>query len=110
MAVAFVIAMVIQFVRWRLGAAAQKQAALEALVAARTINLSKANRSLDEAAQQLRRSEDLLKNAEGLAHVGHWDWDVTSSQFSWSEEMFRIFDLPRDYQPSYDAFVKGALP
>jgi signal transduction histidine kinase/ligand-binding sensor domain-containing protein/CheY-like chemotaxis protein len=110
LAVTFVLAAVIEFVRWRLGAAAQKQADLEALVAARTLNLSKANRSLDETAQQLRRSEDHLKNAERLAHVGHWDWDVRSDQFSWSEEMFRIFDVPRDYKPSRDGFIQWAIP
>jgi PAS domain S-box-containing protein len=110
LALALVLAAVIQFVRWRLSAAAKKQAELEALVAARTFNLSKANRSLDETAQQLRRSEDLLKNAERLAHVGHWDWDINSNQFSWSEEMFRIFDLPRDHKPSHDGFVEGAIP
>jgi signal transduction histidine kinase/ligand-binding sensor domain-containing protein/CheY-like chemotaxis protein len=110
LAVAFVLAAVIQFVRWRLGVAAQKQAELEALVAARTVNLSKANRSLDETAQQLRRSEDRLKNAERLAHVGHWDWNLKSHQFSWSEEIFRIFDVAPDYKPSYDAFVQGAIP
>ena len=78
-------------------------------MAARTVNLSKANRSLDETAQQLRRSEDLLKNAERLAHVGHWDWDLTFNEFSWSEEMFRIFDLPRDCEPSYDGFLERAI-
>ena len=110
LAVALVLAAVIQFVRWRLAAAAQKQGELEALVAARTFNLSKANRSLDETAQQLRRSEDRLKNAERLAHVGHWDWDVKSTQFSWSEEMFRIFEAPRDYKPSHDGFIQWAIP
>jgi PAS domain S-box-containing protein len=110
LAVAFVVAAMTQFVRWRLHAAAQKQAELEALVAARTVNLIKANRSLDETAQQLRRNEDLLKNAERLAHVGHWDWDLTSNQISRSEEMFRIFDQSRDSELSYDGFIQEAIP
>jgi PAS domain S-box-containing protein len=110
LAVALVLMAIVQFVRWRLRAAGQKQAELEALVTARTVNLSKANRSLDEKAQQLRRSEDLLKNAERLAHVGHWDWDVKGNQFSWSEEMFRIFDVPREQAASYDRFLQAAVP
>ena len=52
---ACVLAGIIQFVRWRLSAAAKKQAELEAIVAARTTNLSEANRSLDDKARQLRR-------------------------------------------------------
>jgi len=109
LAVACVLAAITQFMRWRLSAAAQRQAELEAIVAARTTNLSKANRSLDDRACQLRRSEDRLKNAERLAHVGHWDWDVKSNQLSWSEEMFRIFDVPRDYTPSYEGFVQAVI-
>ena len=49
------------FVRWRLRASARKQAELEAIVSARTENLSKANRALDEKARQLRSSEDRLR-------------------------------------------------
>ena len=109
LAVASVLGAMIQFVRWRLSAAAQKQAELEAIVAARTTNLSKANRSLDDKARQLRRSEDRLKSAERLAHVGHWDWDVRANQLSWSEEMFRIFDVPRDYKPTYEGFVQAVI-
>jgi signal transduction histidine kinase/CheY-like chemotaxis protein/streptogramin lyase len=110
LAVACVLAAMIQFVRWRLSAAAQRQAELEAIVAARTTNLIKANRSLDDKARQLRRSEDRLKNAERLAHVGHWDWDVKANQLSWSEEMFRIFDVGQDYTPTYEGFVQAVIP
>ena len=105
-----VLAAIIRFVRWRLSAAEKEQAELEAIVAARTTKLSKANRSLDDKARQLRRSEDRLKNAERLAHVGHWDWDVKMDELSWSEEMFRIFDVPTDFTPSYKGFVQAVIP
>jgi signal transduction histidine kinase len=109
-AVAALLVAMIQFVRWRLMAAAQKQAELEAVVAARTAKLSAANRSLDEQARQLRRSEDRLKNAERLAHVGHWDLNLRSNELSWSEEMFRIFGRSQDYEPSYVRFVQAVTP
>jgi signal transduction histidine kinase/CheY-like chemotaxis protein len=98
---------IVMFVRWRLSAARQRQAELEAIVAARTTNLRQANRSLDDKAQQLRRSEDRLKNAERLAHVGHWDWDVQARHLSWSEEMFRIFDVPVEDTPTFEGFVRA---
>jgi signal transduction histidine kinase/ligand-binding sensor domain-containing protein/CheY-like chemotaxis protein len=110
LAVACLLAAIIRFVRWRLSAAGERQAELEAIVAARTTNLSKANRSLDDHARQLRRSEDRLKYAERLAHVGHWDWDVKADQLSWSEEMFRIFDVPPNYTPTYNGFVQAVIP
>ena len=86
---------IVQFVRWRLSAATRKQHELKAIVAARTAKLSEANCSLDEKARQLRSSEDRLKNAERLAHVGHWDWNLQNNELSWSDEMFRIFAMPQ---------------
>ncbi len=110
LALACVLAAIVRFVRWRLSASGKRQAELEAIVAARTTNLSAANRSLADNARQLHRSGDRLKNAERLAHVGHWDWDVKSDQLSWSEEMFRIFDVPQNYTPTYNGFVQAVIP
>jgi len=103
------LAVLYEFVRWRLHAAVQTQSKLEAIIAARTMNLSQANRSLDEAARQLRRSEDRLKHAERLAHVGHWDWNVKTNQLSWSEEMYRIFARERETAPTYEEFVQAVV-
>jgi PAS domain S-box-containing protein len=58
----------------------------------------------------LRESEVRLKNAERLAHVGHWTWDLKSNQVTWSEEMFHIFGHPQDYAPSYEEFFQALIP
>ena len=44
-----------------------------------------------EARELLRESEQHLKNAERLAQVGHWHWDLRANRVSGSEEVFRIF-------------------
>ena len=54
------------------GAAAE----LEEQVEARTAELTAANERLAES--------------QRLAHLGSWDWDVTSGAVTWSEEMYRI--------------------
>ena len=58
----------------------------------------------------LRESEARLKNAERLAHVGHWTWDLKSDDVTWSEEMFNIFGQPRDYTPTYEGFFQPVIP
>ena len=63
-----------------------------------------------QARELLRESEERLKNAERLAHVGHWDWDFKGNQAVWSEECFRIFGQPRDYTPTYEAFLQAVAP
>jgi PAS domain S-box-containing protein len=110
LALACVLMVIALIPRWRLSAAERKQGELEALVAARTMKLSKANCALDEKARELRISEDRLKNAERLAHVGHWDWNVKTNELSWSEEVSRILGVPQDYVPSYEGIVQAVIP
>jgi PAS domain S-box-containing protein len=62
------------------------------------------------ATELLRQSEKRLKNAERLANIGHWDWDLNSNQVLWSEETFRIFGQPRDYKPSYEYLLQATIP
>jgi len=62
------------------------------------------------SAELLRENEKRLKNAERLAHLGNWYWDLRSNKVSWSEEMFRIFGQPQDYTPSYEGFFQAVLP
>ena len=58
----------------------------------------------------LRESEERLKNAERLAHVGSWRWDLQSNEVGWSEEMFHIFGQPKDYKPSYEGGLQLVIP
>ena len=104
------LAAVVFFVRWRLSTERRRQAALEAIVSTRTSNLIETNRVLAYTARELQTSEDRLKTAERLAHVGHWDWDINTNELSWSEEVFRIFGVPREYSPSYEELFRAVVP
>jgi two-component system, cell cycle sensor histidine kinase and response regulator CckA len=54
-----------------------------------------------EGRELLRESEARLKNAERLAHAGHWSWSIKTNRVYWSEEVYRILQKPRDYMPAY---------
>ncbi|OFV99811.1 MAG: hypothetical protein A3F68_05025, partial [Acidobacteria bacterium RIFCSPLOWO2_12_FULL_54_10] len=41
--------------------------------------------------EMLRRSEAQLKEAQHIAKLGYWEWDVDTDTDSWSEELYRIF-------------------
>jgi PAS domain S-box-containing protein len=45
------------------------------------------------ADEKLRQSESQLAEAQRLAHVGSWDWDIRSNAVTWSDELYRIFGL-----------------
>jgi len=60
--------------------------------------------------ERLRVSEERLKSAERLAHIGNWHWDIERNSVDWSEEMFRIFGQPQDYTPTYEGVLQALIP
>ena len=63
-----------------------------------------------KAQELLRQGERRLKNAERLAHLGHWQWDLQDNHLIWSEECFHIFGQPSDYTPSLELTLQAMVP
>lgn len=61
--------------------------------------------------QQIERSNMRLKNSQRIAGLGSWDLDLRTRELSWSEEVYRIFNIDRDdFGASYDAFLSHVHP
>jgi PAS domain S-box-containing protein len=45
------------------------------------------------AEKDLRRSEARLAEAQRIAHLGDWQWDIKTGQVRWSDETYRIYGL-----------------
>ena len=59
------------------------------------------------AEEVLRRKQNMLVRTENIAHVGSWEWDVATDTVTWSDELFRIFQLnPADGAPSFAEHAK----
>ncbi len=43
--------------------------------------------------ETLRRSEHNLAEAQRIGHSGSWEYDVTAQRATWSDNMFRIYDV-----------------
>lgn len=41
----------------------------------------------------LRLSQSQLDNAQRIARLGHWEWNVSNNKASWSRELARLFGL-----------------
>ena len=53
----------------------------------------------------------MLGEAEHLAHLGHWRWDIASGKLAWSDEIFRIRGMdPRKVDPDFDLTVSTYHP
>ncbi len=62
------------------------------------------DRRLDETRAALWESQQRLAEAQRVAKIGSWSWDLASRAVSWSDELFRMFDLdPTAGAPSFEA-------
>jgi len=60
---------------------------------------------------RLRKSEARLAEAQSIAHLGSWDWDISKNVLYWSDEIYRIFGLkPQEFEATYEAFLKTVHP
>jgi len=57
-----------------------------------------------QAEEEVRQKERELAEAQRLAHVGSWQFDVKQRSLSWSEELRRIHGVALDQPISYDDF------
>jgi diguanylate cyclase (GGDEF)-like protein/PAS domain S-box-containing protein len=63
------------------------------------------------AEERLRRSEAQLAEAQRLAAMGSWEWDIASGEVTWSPELFRILGRDPDRSgSSYGAFLDAVHP
>jgi len=61
--------------------------------------------------EALKESEERLKMAQRIAHVGSWEYYVKEDRAIWSEELFRIFGLkPQRYGPNTNDYVARIHP
>lgn len=57
--------------------------------------------------EALRHSTQNLLESQRIAHLGNWDFDVTTGKISWSEEVFRIFGLdPCQDKPNLEEWLE----
>ena len=61
--------------------------------------------------QQERESRRQLMEAEGIAHLGSWEWDVETNRISWSDEMYVVTGVDREtFEPTYENFMACVHP
>jgi diguanylate cyclase (GGDEF)-like protein len=75
------------------------------------IALSHTLQRMKKIADALRKSEESLKIAQSIAHLGHWELDIKSGQFDCSDEMYRILGLaPQGSMTNFEAFLQTVHP
>src|SRR3984893_6526103 len=56
-------------------------------------------KTLAELSRELQESNARLEEAQRVAHLGHWEWDLQTNVIVWSDETYRIFGLNPQERP-----------
>jgi diguanylate cyclase (GGDEF)-like protein/PAS domain S-box-containing protein len=65
-------------------------------------------KQFDEAQHHSQR---MLAEAQDVAHIGSWEWDIAANKVEWSAELYRIYGLvPRQYAATFEAYLSLVHP
>jgi PAS domain S-box-containing protein len=66
---------------------------------------------LEGAYKSLAKSEKGLAEAQKMAHIGNWEWDIANDKAYWSKEMYRVFGRSLEkLAPPYNEFLSYIHP
>jgi len=59
-----------------------------------------------EQLQELQKSESRLGNAQRIARLGNWEWNLNNNEIYWSEQLYQMMGMRRGVaKPSYRGFI-----
>jgi len=80
------------------------RAGLEERVSQRTAELQSALEGHESIGRR-------LEEAQEVAHVGSWEWDIPTNVVTWTDELFRLYGLePQSIRVDFEAFVSRLHP
>jgi HAMP domain-containing protein len=87
---------------------AQSYNQMAAQLKASFVALETAKEQLEFRVEQRTQQHE---EAQKIAHVGNWEFDVATKQITWSTEVFRIFGRdPKTSIPTYEEFLQYIHP
>ncbi len=62
------------------------------------------------AEERLRETARRLAEAQTVAGLGSWEWNLSQQRLVWSDELCRIFGQPRGFSPTFGEFMALVHP
>src|SRR6202047_2021410 len=69
----------------------------------------RADEEREAMSRSLQESKARLEEAQSVAHVGYWDWDLETGEIIWSDETYRIFGFKPQERPMDIETVSGLI-
>jgi PAS domain S-box-containing protein len=85
--------------------------ALTAGVAVSLLILGAVLAERSEAQRQLAAAHASLAQAQEVAHLGSWEWEIGSDRVTWSDELYRLWGLePQSVGLTYERYLDSVHP
>jgi PAS domain S-box-containing protein len=65
---------------------------------------------VEERTAELSAASDRLAEAQRLARLGFWEWDLASGKVLWSGEMYRIYGVPEGQRITFERAIELVVP
>lgn len=63
------------------------------------------------AAEEILKRQKMLAEAEKLARIGSFEWDIPGNKVTWSDGLYHIYGLrPQEFGASFEAFLERVHP
>jgi two-component system, cell cycle sensor histidine kinase and response regulator CckA len=77
----------------------------------RALGEAKAHTERKRVEDELRKSEANLAEAQWIARMGSWQFDIATNTVRWSNELYRIFNIEKTaFGNNYESFLNCVLP
>ncbi|MDQ3751255.1 MAG: PAS domain S-box protein [Acidobacteriota bacterium] len=61
--------------------------------------------------EKLHESEARLVEAQRIARIGSWEWDIVQNKITWSNELYRVFGLePQEFDGTFESYLNRIHP
>lgn len=65
----------------------------------------------ENALNDLGESRRALAEAQELAHIGSWEWEISKDRVTWTEELYRIYGLEMlGPEATFDSYLESIHP
>jgi PAS domain S-box-containing protein len=86
---------------------------IQALVGVLAVSMLVLGATLEEREAARRSVEQLastLVEAQALAHIGSWEWDLRNDSLRWSDELYRIYGIPQGTAIAAEVWLERIQP
>jgi PAS domain S-box-containing protein len=81
-----------------------------ALLRGVTMDITERKEAEQRTTRELGRRERQLAEAQHVAQLGSWEWDVAADTVVWSDELHRIFGVPSETAITYESYLERIHP